>query len=473
MTFKHKLSARLARLWVVLAVVGVACERLAAPTGPAPVVQIVILPESLTVAPAQQIQFAAYGRTSAGDSTGVAVTWSTSGGSIVGNGSYTADTASGDFLVTATSMQSNASGSSKVHVRKVATVAVSPAAASVGVGQTVQLTATPKDASGNPLTGRTITWASGNAALATVSANGLVTGVAAGLVTMTATSEGKNGTSVDSVLANAPPPPPPPPPGGNPNEPAGFQRFAENDFTVPMLDHTAPTGLLGLWRAEILDSDNTYVADAAAPKSPLPVFQGKYPAGWTAGYTPIKWEGWDGAANSLGYGTEMAQMYLSLWIRFPGADYENQSVGTKFFYLGVGESKASAGNQLYTMLYHPSGAGQTIASNFPVSMEQQSAVAGVNNRTEITAAPVFSIGAWHRMEFVLQLNTIGQANGVFRWWVDGTLVMDYRDMIYVDAANPLGFFTFKFWPYWGGGGGSKTRDDYVQVDHIYLSGIPK
>ena len=285
MTFKHKLSARLARLWVVLAVVGVACERLAAPTGPAPVVQIVILPESLTVAPAQQIQFAAYGRTSAGDSTGVAVTWSTSGGSIVGNGSYTADTASGDFLVTATSMQSNASGSSKVHVRKVATVAVSPAAASVGVGQTVQLTATPKDASGNPLTGRTITWASSNAALATVSATGLVTGVAAGLVTATATSEGKSGQSVDSVLANAPPPPPPP--GGNPNEPAGFQRFAENDFTVPMLDHTAPTGLLGLWRAEILDSDNTYVADAAAPKSPLPVFQGKYPAGWTAGYTPI------------------------------------------------------------------------------------------------------------------------------------------------------------------------------------------
>src|SRR3989441_524901 len=230
MTFKHKLSARLARLWVTLAVVGVACERLAAPTGPAPVVQIVILPESLTVAPAQQIQFAAYGRTSAGDSTGAAVTWSTSGGSIVGNGSYTADTASGDFLVTATSMQSNASGSSKVHVRKVASVTVSPPAATVAVGQTVQLTATPKDASGNPLTGRTITWASSNAALATVSATGLVTGVAAGLGTGTGTSGGKNGRSVDSVQANAPPPPPPPPPpGGNPNEPAGVPRFARSE----------------------------------------------------------------------------------------------------------------------------------------------------------------------------------------------------------------------------------------------------
>src|SRR3989475_12842022 len=109
-----------------------------------------------------------------------------------------------------------------------------------------------------------------------------------------------------------------------------------------------------------------------------------------------------------------SQMYLSLWIRFPGADYENQSVGTKFFYLGVGESKASAGNQLYTMLYHPSGAGQTIASNFPVSMEQQSAVAGVNNRTQITAGPVFRIGAWHRMEFVLELDNNGQAKCVVR-----------------------------------------------------------
>src|SRR3989442_2384216 len=109
MTLKHKLSARLARLWVTLAVVGVACERLAAPTGPAPVVQIVILPESLTVAPAQQIQFAAYGRTSAGDSTGVAVTWSTSGGSAVGHRRDTAGTASGEFPLTLTSKPRKAS----------------------------------------------------------------------------------------------------------------------------------------------------------------------------------------------------------------------------------------------------------------------------------------------------------------------------------------------------------------------------
>src|SRR3989442_7706309 len=103
MPFPFKLSQRRARmrsrvcvamapaLAACLAVS--ACERFgAAPTGPAPqLAQIVVLPESLTVAPAQLVQFVAYGRTSAGDSTSAPVTRSTSRGSIAGNRSHTAD----------------------------------------------------------------------------------------------------------------------------------------------------------------------------------------------------------------------------------------------------------------------------------------------------------------------------------------------------------------------------------------------
>src|SRR5437588_1545446 len=87
----------------------------------------------------------------------------------------------------------------------VATVTVAPATASVQVGLTVQLTATTKDANGNTLTGRTVTWSSGNTGVATVSSSGLVTGVAAGSATITATSEGQSGTSAITVTA-APPP---------------------------------------------------------------------------------------------------------------------------------------------------------------------------------------------------------------------------------------------------------------------------
>src|SRR6266550_499060 len=62
-------------------------------------------------------------------------------------------------------------------------VAITPASASVPVGATVQLTATPKDSTGNVLTGRAISWTSSNTAVSSVSAGGLVTGVAAGAAT--------------------------------------------------------------------------------------------------------------------------------------------------------------------------------------------------------------------------------------------------------------------------------------------------
>ena len=95
-------------------------------------------------------------------------------------------------------------------VLPVASVSVSPATASVSAGSTVQLTGTPKDSLGRALTGRTITWATSNAGVASVSAAGLVTGVGAGTATITATSGGKSGTATVTVTAQQPPPPPPP-----------------------------------------------------------------------------------------------------------------------------------------------------------------------------------------------------------------------------------------------------------------------
>ena len=84
-------------------------------------------------------------------------------------------------------------------VAPVASVIVTPTTATIGPGGTVQLTATTKDAAGNVLTGRAVTWTSGNTAAATVSASGLVTGVAAGSPTITATSEGQSGTASVTV----------------------------------------------------------------------------------------------------------------------------------------------------------------------------------------------------------------------------------------------------------------------------------
>jgi uncharacterized protein YjdB len=52
-----------------------------------------------------------------------------------------------------------------------------------------------KDANGNALNGRDVTWKSSNTSVATVDDKGVVTGVSVGTATVTATSEGKSGSA--------------------------------------------------------------------------------------------------------------------------------------------------------------------------------------------------------------------------------------------------------------------------------------
>ena len=83
----------------------------------------------------------------------------------------------------------------------VATVVVTPAAPSLVPGDTVRLTATPKDDQGAALSGRVVTWTSSAEAVATVDANGLVTAHTQGTATITATSEGQHGDASITVSA--------------------------------------------------------------------------------------------------------------------------------------------------------------------------------------------------------------------------------------------------------------------------------
>lgn len=86
----------------------------------------------------------------------------------------------------------------------VATVTVDPADASVGAGATVRLGATLRDADGNLLTGRVVTWSTSDPSVATVSETGLVSGVSVGTATITAASEGQSGTATITVTPPAP-----------------------------------------------------------------------------------------------------------------------------------------------------------------------------------------------------------------------------------------------------------------------------
>src|SRR6266566_1777026 len=114
---------------------------------------------------------------------------------------------------------------------RVASVLVDPTSSSVAVQQTLQLTATPQDASGAPLSGKAVTWGTSDVSIATVDSSGLVSGVAVGPATTTATREGKHANAAITVVA-APPPPPPPP--GNPGAVTNLAVASVNDTSATL-----------------------------------------------------------------------------------------------------------------------------------------------------------------------------------------------------------------------------------------------
>ena len=84
-------------------------------------------------------------------------------------------------------------------------VVVTPPSPSIPVGQSILLSATAFDAAGNPLTGRVISWATAAPDIAAVTTTGMVIGIAAGgPVSITATSEGKSGSSLVTVSPRPP-----------------------------------------------------------------------------------------------------------------------------------------------------------------------------------------------------------------------------------------------------------------------------
>jgi triacylglycerol lipase len=108
--------------------------------------------------------------------------------------------AQGTATISATS--EGVAGTAQVNVSAIAVarIEVTPGGSSLYSGRYLMLTATARDAQGTALPGRHVSWSSSNTGIATVSDEGLVSAVAFGSATITATSEGKSSSATVSVL---------------------------------------------------------------------------------------------------------------------------------------------------------------------------------------------------------------------------------------------------------------------------------
>jgi uncharacterized protein YjdB len=133
--------------------------------------------------------------------SGRVVAWrsSTASVAVVDSTGHVTAIAPGATSVTASSEGKSITAAVTVRAIAVASVRLTPANVSLVEGQSGQLTAEARDASGQVLSGRAITWSSSAPSVATVSSSGQAIAIAAGSATITATSEGQSATSAVSV----------------------------------------------------------------------------------------------------------------------------------------------------------------------------------------------------------------------------------------------------------------------------------
>ena len=132
---------------------------------------------------------------------GATVIWTSSAISVATVDASGLVTAAGNGTATITASAGSASGSAVVTVTQlVASVEVSPSVDELtALGATVQLTAEAFDRNEHVVAGSEFSWESSDVAVATVDAGGLVTGVAEGVATITASAGEASGSAVVTV----------------------------------------------------------------------------------------------------------------------------------------------------------------------------------------------------------------------------------------------------------------------------------
>ncbi len=169
---------------------------------PPSLASVSVAPNSPSIAYGATQQFTATATYSDGSTQNVTATaaWSSSKTAVatITNAGIATAVSAGSTTIAASF--NGLSGNTTLAVTGIASISVTPASPSFAVGATQQFTATATNSDGttNDITS-TATWKSSNTAVATINASGLATGVAAGSPTISASLEGKTGSTIATV----------------------------------------------------------------------------------------------------------------------------------------------------------------------------------------------------------------------------------------------------------------------------------
>jgi hypothetical protein len=403
----------------------------------------------------------------------------------------------------------------------VALVVFSQDPVAITSGQTATGTATPTNANGVAVLGKTVTAVPSDTSKCTVSLAGYnftvtaAVGLAVGSYTSTIifSCDGvSNVLDVNITIASSPSG------GTNPDiadkEPAGALVMAETSYATltPFTDGTT-WSTQGMITGECTRRGANYVSitDPSPLHSPGAGTAVKYNSGMqdgSSGFAEMNYWSAGRGANDYGF-DEKSELYYAFDLQLlgnstdpanPGSDYQNQGVGTKLYYIAYGNK--SRQNHSFFLLYGtqisprsgaPNGSLQTSMNLkwYITQMNADGTDPGHSNpesgnvNDPATGAPKrIVVGTKYTIKAYMKKNTGNNADGIAKAWINDVLTFDRSDIRWTSLTNNHGFYNLRLDPVWGGdygsgqydpttnpnGGQYKNRDDYNLLGHLYLSG---
>lgn len=294
----------------------------------------------------------------------------------------------------------------------------------------MQLSAVTRDASGNVLTGRVVTWSSATPSIASVdSSTGLVTAVAVGSVTITGTSETKIGTAAITVTVAGVGP------AWRGHEPTGMTAVSDQPFT------TVSDG----W---YLQGGAMLQADATGPQSPGSALVIPWNAG-TAGGNGVgqAYRPFTGSATTL---------YLCMWLKFSSNWQGPAGDANKIAYPFVG-----GGGNNFILEGRGSGSGPLQVS---IGLQGTISPGTVFTNSNLT----FRRGQWDLVEVIMQGNTSGNADGFVTVYLNGVLAVSQPNIQWLAGASTW-TNQLSLDPVWGTPNDRVVSNMDIRFDQAYLS----
>lgn len=273
---------------------------------------------------------------------------------------------------------------------------------------------------------------------------------------------------VDTSVA-APPPSPPPPPALPPpplpppapsdcgNEPAGMTWNNERAFDSKVENGWTNRG----------DPNFSIVSDSSAPRSAPNVGEAKYPAGFPSGRGPI--------ATGINLPPNVRTLYVCYWIKM-SPNWLATSQATKSVFFHIGGLGGSAVGRVYSALRGTTAMYSELDFQSLGTFDNASHERQISWNGSVNLNGAFSLmtrGVWKKWEILLIANTPGQYDGEAHWWLDGTKIGQYQK---IGFSGPAETGQYNQWlrvnwnPTWGGAGAAVLADQYMWIDHFYISG---